>query len=184
MDYHYDVVVVGAGPSGIFTCYEIMVKSPETKVLLVDKGLDIFSRKCPILDKKIQKCPINKEGVSGCFPACSITNGFGGAGAYSDGKFNITSEFGGWLTDYLDHDIVEELITYVDEINLTHGATQKITDPTTQKVKEIEKRGLASGLKLLRAKVRHLGTEENLEILKRIFMTLDSHIDMKYKTEV
>ncbi|MBU1020390.1 MAG: FAD-dependent oxidoreductase, partial [Firmicutes bacterium] len=91
MDYKYDVVVVGAGPTGIFTCYEIMVKSPETKVLLVDKGLDIFSRKCPILEKKIQKCPMNKEGVSGCFPACSITNGFGGAGAYSDGKFNITS---------------------------------------------------------------------------------------------
>lgn len=184
MEYHYDVVVVGAGPTGIFTCYEIMEKSPEAKVLLVDKGLDIFSRKCPILEKKISKCPVNKEGVSGCFPACSITNGFGGAGAYSDGKFNITSEFGGWMTDYLDRDTVEELIGYVDEINLKHGATKNITDPTTSKVKEIEKRGLASGLKLLRARVRHLGTEENLEILKRIYLSLDSHIDMRYKTEV
>ncbi|KFZ25790.1 MAG: FAD dependent oxidoreductase [Candidatus Izimaplasma bacterium HR2] len=184
MDYNYDVVVVGAGPTGIFTCYEIMVKKPGIKVLLVDKGVDIFSRHCPILEKKLTKCPPNKEGYSGCFPACSITSGFGGAGAYSDGKFNITSEFGGWMTEYLDKDIVEELINYVDNINLEHGATKVITDPSTPKVKEIEKRGLAVGLKLLRAKVRHLGTEENFEILKRIYKTLEKNIDMRYKSEV
>jgi len=184
MEYSYDVVIVGAGPTGIFASYELIEKSPELKVLLVDKGLDIFSRHCPILEKKITKCPSNKKGVSGCFPACSVTSGFGGAGAYSDGKFNITSEFGGWMTEYLDKDIVEELIEYVDSINLKHGATEVITDPSTAKVKEIEKRGLAKGLKLLRAKVRHLGTEENLEILKRIYKTLDEKIDMRYKTEV
>lgn len=184
MDYNYDVVVVGAGPTGIFTSYEIAEKSPNKKVLLVDKGVDIFSRHCPILEKKITKCPTNKKGVSGCYPACSITSGFGGAGAYSDGKFNITSEFGGWMTEYLEKEIVEELIEYVDSINLKHGATENITDPTTTKVKEIERRGLAVGLKLLRAKVRHLGTEENLEILKRIYKTLDKKIDMRYKTEV
>ncbi len=184
MDYNYDVVVVGAGPTGIFTCYEIMEKKPGIKVLLVDKGVDIFSRHCPILEKRLTKCPPNREGYSGCFPACSITSGFGGAGAYSDGKFNITSEFGGWMTEYLDKDIVEELINYVDNINLKHGATKVITDPSTTKVKEIEKRGLAVGLKLLRAKVRHLGTEENLEILKRIYKTLEKNIDMRYKSEV
>ena len=184
MDYNYDVVVVGAGPTGIFTSYELMVKNPNLKVLLVDKGVDIFSRHCPILEKKISKCPQNKEGVSGCFPSCSITSGFGGAGAYSDGKFNITSEFGGWMTEYLERDIVEELIEYVDSINLKHGATDVITDPTTPKVKEIEKKGLATGLKLLRAKVRHLGTEENFEILKRIYKTLESKINMRYKSEV
>jgi uncharacterized FAD-dependent dehydrogenase len=184
MDYNYDVIVVGAGPAGIFTSYEITEKRPDLKVLLLDKGVDIFSRHCPILDKKISKCPQNKEGVSGCFPACSITSGFGGAGAYSDGKFNITSEFGGWMTEYLERDVVEELIKYVDSINLKHGATTVITDPTTPKVKEIEKKGLATGLKLLRAKVRHLGTEENFEILKKIYKTLDSKIDMKYKSEV
>ena len=184
MDYNYDVVVVGAGPTGIFTCYEIMEKNPSIKVLLVDKGVDIFSRHCPILEKRLTKCPPNKEGYNGCFPACSITSGFGGAGAYSDGKFNITSEFGGWMTEYLDKDIVEELINYVDSINLEHGATKVITDPSTPKVKEIEKRGLAVGLKLLRAKVRHLGTEENFEILKRIYKTLEKNIDMRYKSEV
>ncbi len=184
MDYNYDVIVVGAGPAGIFTSYEITEKRPDLKVLLLDKGVDIFSRHCPILDKKISKCPQNKEGGSGCFPACSITSGFGGAGAYSDGKFNITSEFGGWMTEYLERDVVEELIKYVDSINLKHGATNVITDPTTPKVKEIEKKGLATGLKLLRAKVRHLGTEENFGILKKIYKTLDSKIDMKYKSEV
>jgi hypothetical protein len=134
--------------------------------------------------KKTTKCPVNKVGLSGCFPACSITNGFGGAGAYSDGKFNITSEFGGWMTEYLERDTVEDLIRYVDSINLKHGATERITDPTTQEVKEIEKKGLASGLKLLRAKVRHLGTEENLEILKSIYESLKAKVDMLYKTEV
>ncbi len=180
----YDVIVVGAGPAGIFTSYELVRRDPKLKVLLLDKGLNIYDRKCPILQKKIAKCPVNKEGVSGCFPACSITSGFGGAGAYSDGKFNITSEFGGWMTEYLDDNEVEELITYVDSVNLEHGATPRITDPTTNKVKEIEKRGLATGLKLLRAKVRHLGTEENLEILKSIYEELNKKIDMMYKTEV
>lgn len=184
MEFIYDVVVVGAGPAGIFTCYELAEKRPELKILLIDKGLDIFTRTCPIIEKKIDKCPENRKGVSGCYPSCSITSGFGGAGAYSDGKFNITSEFGGWMTEYIENKVVEELIHCVDDINLKHGATQKITDPTTKKVKEIERRGLASGLKLLRAKVRHLGTEENLEILKSIYKHLDSKIEMRYKTEV
>ena len=107
MESNYDVVVVGAGPAGIFTCYELIEKNPNLKVLLVDKGLDIFARRCPILEKKIDKCPENKEGVSGCHPSCSITSGFGGAGAYSDGKFNITSEFGGWMTEYVEKEMVE-----------------------------------------------------------------------------
>ncbi|PAT02649.1 FAD-dependent oxidoreductase [Candidatus Izimaplasma bacterium ZiA1] len=180
----YDVIIVGAGPAGIFSSYELAVKNPNLSVLLVEKGLDIYSRKCPILEKKIKKCPINKKGVSGCYPACSITNGFGGAGAYSDGKFNITSEFGGWMTEYLDNDEVEELINYVDNINIKFGATLDITDPTTDKVKDIERRGLAVGLKLLRAKVRHLGTEENIMILKNIYEYIKDKIDMAYKTEV
>ena len=184
MTNKYDVISVGAGPAGIFNAYELNNLDPNLKILLVDKGLDIFNRKCPILEKKITKCPINKEGVSGCYPACSITNGFGGAGAYSDGKFNVTSEFGGWMTEYLDKNTVEDLIHYVDAINLKHGATPKITDPTTAKVKEIEKRALAKGLKLLRAKVRHLGTEDNLNILKDISRHLSDKIDMLYKTEV
>ncbi|MGN1386270.1 MAG: NAD(P)/FAD-dependent oxidoreductase [Bacillus sp. (in: firmicutes)] len=182
----YDVIVVGAGPAGIFACYELSLKMPQAKVLLIDKGHDIYKRNCPILQKKIEKCPpaVGRKEFAGCLPACSITNGFGGAGAYSDGKFNITSEFGGWMTDYLDDSQVIDLIKYVDEINLSHGATEAITDPLTPEVREIEKRGYAAGLKLLRSQVRHLGTEQNLEILKSIFEYLKDKVDMKFKTEV
>jgi uncharacterized FAD-dependent dehydrogenase len=186
MDSRYDVIVVGAGPAGIFTCYELSLKMPNAKVLLIDKGHDIYLRNCPILQKKIEKCPApaGKKDYAGCLPACSITNGFGGAGAYSDGKFNITSEFGGWMTEYLPDSQVVELIRYVDEINLQHGATQTITDPMTDKVREIERRGYAAGLKLLRAQVRHLGTEQNLEILKSIFEYLKDKVEMSFKKEV
>ncbi|WP_153126931.1 NAD(P)/FAD-dependent oxidoreductase [Peribacillus tepidiphilus] len=186
MKTNYDVIVVGAGPAGIFTCYELTLKMPEANVLLIDKGHDIYKRNCPILQKKIEKCPpaAGKKDYAGCLPACSITNGFGGAGAYSDGKFNITSEFGGWMTDYLPDSQVVDLIKYVDEINLKHGATDSITDPLTDKVREIERRGYAAGLKLLRAQVRHLGTEQNLEILKNIFEYLREKVDMVFKTEV
>lgn len=186
MNDKYDVIVVGAGPAGIFTCYEMIEKMPDAKILLIDKGHDIYSRHCPILQKKIQKCPpaAGKKEFAGCLPACSITNGFGGAGAYSDGKFNITTEFGGWMTDYLPKSTVLDLIKYVDEINLKHGATESITDPLTDEVRAIEKRGYAVGLKLLRAHVRHLGTEQNLEILKSIYEYLHTKIDMSYKTEV
>ena len=186
MNNRYDVIVVGAGPAGIFTCYELTLKLPGARVLLVDKGHDIYKRNCPILQKKIEKCPppVGKKDYAGCLPACSITNGFGGAGAYSDGKFNITSEFGGWMTDYLPDSTVLELIRYVDEINLKHGATHTLTDPLTDEVREIEKRAYAAGLKLLRAQVRHLGTEQNLEILKSIYEYLRKHIDMMFKMEV
>ena len=182
----YDVIIVGAGPAGIFAAYEFTLKLPEAKVLLIDKGHDIYRRNCPILQKRITKCPppTNRKSYAGCLPACSITNGFGGAGAYSDGKFNITSEFGGWMTDYLSKQQVIELIKYVDTINLKHGATDTITNPMSDEVRRIEKQGYAAGLKLLRAQVRHLGTEQNLEILKNIFEYLKGRIEMVFKAEV
>ena len=184
MKENYDVIVVGAGPAGIMTCYELYLKNPELEVLLIDKGHDVMNRHCPIKDKKIKHCPVHKDREPGCIPACSITDGFGGAGAYSDGKFNITSEFGGWLTDYLSNDEVEDVIHYVDNLYLKHGATKEITDPTTDKVKEIEHRGYAVGLKLLRAKVRHLGTEENLRIMTEMSNELKQHMDLQFKTSV
>jgi uncharacterized FAD-dependent dehydrogenase len=144
----YDVIVVGAGPAGIFACYELTLRAPEMKVLLVDKGHDIYRRTCPILEEKIKLCPpaSGRKEFAGCLPACSITAGFGGAGAYSDGKFNITTEFGGWMTDYLAPSKVMELIEYVDGINLEHGATPVITDPTTESIRGIEQRDMQPGL--------------------------------------
>lgn len=181
---NYDVIIVGAGPAGYFAAYELIKKNPSLKVLLLEKGYDIYSRKCPVLEHRLEKCPINKEKVSGCYPACAMTNGFGGAGAYSDGKFNITNEFGGWLDEYIDEDVLLDIIKYVDSINLKYGATSEITNPYTPKVREIEKKAIAVGLKLLRANVRHIGTEDNLEILKRIFEDLKKVIDMRFMTSV
>ena len=184
MEKNYDVIIVGAGPMGIFTAYELAMKAPSLKVLLIDKGHDIYSRRCPILEKKIKQCPKNKAGESGCLPSCSMTSGFGGCGAYSDGKFNITSEFGGWMTDYLPEEEVIDLIKYVDAINLKHGAPVEITDPYTQEVFEIEKKGIAVGLKLLRSQVRHLGTEINLKVLANIYEEMKPHIDYLFEKAV
>lgn len=184
MENKYDVIVVGAGPTGIYATYELIKKKPGIKVLLVDKGQDIYSRNCPILNKKIKQCPLDINGESGCKPSCAMTSGFGGAGAYSDGKFNITSEFGGWMTHYLDKELVLELIEYVDQINLKYGAPENITDPYTPEVLEIERKGIAVGLKLLRSKVRHLGTEVNLNLLKAIYEEMKPHVDYKFATKV
>ncbi len=184
MEKQYDIIIVGAGPMGIFTAYELMNKCPEQKVLLIEQGYDIYNRRCPILLKKTLKCPKNKKGESGCYPSCSLTSGFGGSGAYSDGKFNITSEFGGWMTDYLSDDVVLDLIKYVDSINLKHGAPKEVTNPYTDEVLNIERRGIAKGLKLLRSEVRHLGTEVNLQVLKNIYEELKKHIDFAFLTKV
>ena len=180
----YDVIIVGAGPSGYMCAYELANKNKELKILLLDRGKNIYERKCPVLEHKIDKCPINQKGYRECYPACSITSGFGGAGAYSDGKFNITTEFGGWLTDYMSPEQLIDIINYVDDINLSFGATRVLTNPDTDKVREIERRAMSVGVKLLRSKVRHLGTEENIKILSRIYDSLKEKIDMRFSTLV
>lgn len=180
----YDVIIVGAGPMGIYTAYELMHKNKELKILLIDKGHDIYHRNCPILSKKIKQCPKDIYGNSGCTPACSMTSGFGGCGAFSDGKFNITSEFGGWMTDYLPPEEVVELIRYVDKIQLAYGAPSELTNPNTSDVLKIEKKAISVGLKLLRSEVRHLGTEINLQVLKNIFEAMKEHVDYRFKCEV
>ncbi len=182
MGKKYDVILVGAGPAGIFCAYELITKNDKLKVLLIDKGNDIYSRKCPIIEKKVTKCPNTKTGT--CYPSCAMTSGFGGCGAYSDGKFNITNEFGGWMGEYLDDEEVLDLIKYVDQINLEHGAPKETTNPYTKEVLDIEKRGIARGLKLLRSEVRHLGTEINLKVLKNIYEDMKPHLEYLFATSV
>ena len=97
MSNKYDVIIVGAGPAGIFSAYELMVKNKDAKVLLIDKGHSIYDRKCPIIDNKSNKCIKCRQ--------CSIMTGFAGAGAFSDAKFNITTEYGGWINEYIPDDI-------------------------------------------------------------------------------
>jgi uncharacterized protein len=186
MTQTYDVIIIGAGPAGLYAAYEFTRIAPKAKVLLVDKGVEAKYRHCPIMEGKIDKCPpANKiKTYASCWPACGVINGAGGAGSFSDGKFNITSEFGGFLTDYLPASEVLRLIEYVDDINMSHGAPDTITDPTTEAVKQIERRAMGAGLKLLRARVRHIGTDRNLELMKSIFAYLEKHIELRFRTFV
>ena len=182
----YDLIIVGAGPCGIYAAWEAARLAPREKILLIEKGFDIYKRKCPIMSKKARLCPMkdSEGGFSGCKPACSVTCGFGGAGAYSDGKFNITTEFGGWLGDYMPASKLMELINRVDEINLMSGAPTEITNPDSPDVEKIEKKVYGAGLKLLRAKVRHLGTEMNLRVMRSIYDALKEKVEIKFETEV
>lgn len=173
MDNNYDVAIIGGGPAGIFAAYELIHTNSSVRVIMIEEGHDIYSRKCPIAMGKTPSC-VN------CKP-CDIMRGFGGAGAFSDGKYNFTTEFGGWLTDYLPDKKVEELIDYIDSINLKYGAPQEVF---TTKNSTISKTALAYDLHLLQAKVRHLGTENNLDILKCLYEYLKDKITIRFQTHV
>jgi len=172
----YDVAIIGAGTAGIFAAYELTKLHPALSVVILEQGADIDRRSCPIVAKKSKTC-------AGCKP-CSIMSGFGGAGAYSDGKYNFTTAFGGWLPQYLPADEVMELIYYVDSINMQFGATDKVFSTDTPESKVLEKRALEHDLHLLQAKVKHLGTENNLQILRRIYMHLKDLVELRLGAHV
>lgn len=163
----YDVAIVGGGPAAIFAAYEFVLKYPELKITMIEAGNAINKRYCPLAAKKVDHC-IN------CKP-CSIMRGFGGAGAFSDGKYNFTTEFGGWLNEYLPEDTVIDLIDYVDELNCRHGAPGEYFSTKNCK---IGVQALKYDLHLLNAKVRHLGTENNLVIMENIYKFLQEKINI------
>ncbi|WP_378951363.1 NAD(P)/FAD-dependent oxidoreductase [Pelosinus sp. sgz500959] len=173
MNNKYDVAIIGGGPSAIFAAYELVTNNPAIRVIMIEEGHDIYHRECPIATKKVSHC-INCK-------ICDIMRGFGGAGAFSDGKYNFTSEFGGWLNEYISNKQVEELIDYVDSINLSYGAP---TEFFTTKNSSIRKTALNFDLHLLQAKVRHLGTENNLHILKCIYEFLKEKITISFGQHV
>lgn len=169
----YDVAIIGGGPAAIFAAYEFTLKYPQLKVVMLEAGNSIEKRFCPLAKGKVKRC-IN------CTP-CSIMRGFGGAGAFSDGKYNFTTEFGGWLSDYLPEDEVIRLIDYVDELNCRHGAPGEYF---STKNSDLGARCLRYDLHLLNAKVRHLGTENNLIIMENIYKYLQNKIDIYCNTAV
>ena len=173
MSNKYDVAIVGGGPAGYCAAYELSEKAPDLKIVLLDSGNDIYHRVCPISAGKVKSC-------IGCKP-CSIMRGFGGAGAFSDGKYNFTTKFGGWLNEYLPDGEVMDLIRYVDKLNLQHGAPSKVYSSENT---DLEKHALRHDLHLLTASVRHLGTENNLEMLKKTYEHLKGKVEFRFVTPV
>ncbi|MCD7837642.1 MAG: FAD-dependent oxidoreductase, partial [Clostridiales bacterium] len=173
----YDVIIIGCGEAGAFASYELKKLRPDLRVLVLDQGEDIYSRRCPIVAGKVDRC-IN------C-PVCATMCGFGGAGAFSDGKFNFTTAFGGWLTDYMPAGEVMDLIRYVDKVNVQFGATTECFSTDSPAARALEKRALEHDLHLLQAQCKHLGTENNLKILERLYEYLrEQHIDFRFRTAV
>ena len=173
---HYDVAIIGAGEAGVFAGYELMKLRPELSVLVLEQGADIYSRQCPIVTGKVKSC-------IGCKP-CAIMAGFGGAGAFSDGKYNFTTQFGGWLTDYMDGKELMDLIDYVDSINVEHGATKDIFSTETPEARAIEVQALHHDLHLLGARCKHLGTENTLKILQCIYEHMKAHVEFRFRAPV
>ena len=170
----YDLIIVGAGPGGIFSAYELSKLRPNLKILMLETGNPLNRRKCPIDGKKIKSCISCKS--------CAIMNGFGGAGAFSDGKYNITNEFGGDLYEYVGKKEALDLMNYVDEINLAYGGqnTRKFTTANS----DLKRECLQHDLHLLDASVRHLGTDINYVILENLYEHLKDKVEMKFNTYV
>ena len=169
----YDVVIVGAGPAGIFSALELAERT-DLKILILDKGPDIDKRKCP---------SSRGLGCKHCEP-CAVLSGWGGAGAFSDGKLTLSTEVGGWLNEYVPREKLEKLIEYVDGIYRKFGAPEKVYGADPEKVEEIERRASLARLRLVRQKIRHMGTEKCAETLRKMRRYLNSRIDIKMRTEV
>ena len=176
MNTRYDVAIIGCGEAGIFAGYELMHRNPGLKVVTLDQGADIYTRSCPIVAGKVKECIHCK--------VCDTMCGFGGAGAFSDGKYNFTTAFGGWLTDFMPKREVMELIDYVDSINMKHGATDQVFSTETPAAQALEKKALEYDLHLLQARCKHLGTENNLKILQSIYEEVRQGVEFRFRTAV
>ncbi len=171
---NYDVIIIGAGPGGIFSAYELSRLNPELKIAVIEQGQELEKRKCPIDGKKIKNC-VNCR-------SCSIMTGFGGAGAFSDGKYNITNGFGGTLYEYIGKQKAIELMEYVDRINLEYGGKgTKLYSTAGTKIKTLCMR---NGLRLLDASVRHLGTDINYVVLGNLYRHLSERVDFFFNSPV
>ena len=170
----YDVIIIGAGPGGIFAAYELMQRKPELKVAVFEAGHELAKRNCPIDGDKVKSC-------IGC-KTCSIMSGFGGAGAFSDGKYNITNDFGGTLYAYIGKKQALELMHYVDKINLEHGGrSAKLYSTAGTRFKTV---CIQNNLHLLDASVRHLGTDINYVVLENLYKLLKDQVQFFFDTPV
>lgn len=158
-NHNYDVIIIGAGPSGIFCAYKLIEQKPELKILMIEKGRPIEKRSCPKRTTKV---------CVGCKP-CSITTGFAGAGAFSDGKLSLSPDVGGNLPEILGYDQTMELLNESDQIYLKFGADSNVYGVDKQKeIEEIRRKAINANLKLIECPIRHLGTEEGYKIYTRL----------------
>ena len=176
MDNKYDVIIIGAGPSGIFCAYELIENKPDMRILIIEKGRSIEKRSCP---KRVTgRC-------MGCKP-CNITTGFAGAGAFSDGKLSLSPDVGGNLPEILGYDETRKLMGESDAIYLKFGADKNVYGIDKKKeIEDIRRRAIKANLKLIECPIRHLGTEEGYKIYQRIQNWLqDKGVEMRFNTMV
>ena len=170
----YDVIIIGAGPGGIFSAYELATKNSDLKIAVFESGNELAKRRCPIDGVKVKSC-------IKC-PTCAIMSGFGGAGAFSDGKYNLTNDFGGTLYEYIGKKQAMDLMKYVDHINITHGGEEcKLYSTAGSKFKKL---CMQNQLNLLEASVRHLGTDINYVVLENIYAELKDKVDWFFNTHI
>ena len=170
----YDIIIIGAGPGGIFAAYELMQLHPALSVAVFEAGHELAKRRCPIDGDKIKSC-------IGC-KSCSIMSGFGGAGAFSDGKYNITNDFGGTLYEYIGKKQAMDLMRYVDEIIMAYGGEgTKLYSTAGTRFKTL---CIQHDLHLLDASVRHLGTDINYIVLENLYACLREKVDFFFDTPV
>ena len=170
----YDIIIIGAGPGGIFSAYELVQNAPTLRIAVFEAGHPLEKRRCPIDGDKVKSC-------IGC-KSCSIMSGFGGAGAFSDGKYNITNNFGGTLHEHIGKQKALELMRYVDEINMQYGgAGTKLYSTAGSKFKKL---CIQNKLNLLDASVRHLGTDINYVVLQNLYAFLKDKVAFHFDTPV
>ncbi len=170
----YDIIIIGAGPGGIFSAYELVKQNADLKIAVFELGNPLEKRRCPIDGEKVKSC-INCK-------TCAIMSGFGGAGAFSDGKYNITNDFGGTLYEHIGRKKAIELMEYVDEINVTHGGegTRMYSTAGTR----FKKLCMQNKLNLLNASVRHLGTDINYVVLENLYAELKDKVEFRFNYQV
>jgi len=169
----YDVIIVGAGPAGIFSALELSSKT-DLSILMLEKGSDIDKRKCPAS---------RGLGCINCNP-CRLLSGWGGAGAFSDGKLTLSTSVGGWLDEYIGKESLSKLLEYVDAIYTKYADSPIVYGYDIDEVERIEKEASLAGLKLIRQKIRHLGTDKCREILQKMRRDINDRVEVKTNTEV